>query len=125
MYQFNLYKMIYITLHILLLHVLTLFFFLFNNNSVKNNSDNENKEEDEDDSYKGEDDPDDGKSIGSFVCNGSEIDGNVHHVHVVMNHNPQEESMGINFTSLSSHLAFFYDPPLGPFSKFAHFNFCT
>ncbi len=67
---------------------------------MNNNPDNENKdeEEDEDDSYKGEDDPVDGKSIGSFVCDGPEIDGNVCRVHVVMNHNPQEESMGINFT---------------------------
>jgi hypothetical protein len=67
--------------------------------------------EDEDDSYKGEDDPNDGKSIGSFVCDGPEIDGNVRHVHVVMSYNPQEERMGINFTGLSSHLAFFMTLP--------------
>jgi hypothetical protein len=62
------------------------------------------------------------KSIGQIVCNGLEINGNVHHVHVVMNHNPQEESVAINFAGLSSHLTFFYDPPLGPFSKVAYFN---
>jgi hypothetical protein len=67
----------------------------------------------------------DGKSIGSFICEGSEIDGcvsGVHYVHVVMNHNPHEERMGMNFTGWSSHLPFFYDPPMGPFSKFVYFN---
>ncbi len=52
----------------------------------------------------------DGKSIGSFVCEGPVIVDNVggnHHVHVVMNHNPQEEMMATNFTGLTSHLAFF------------------
>jgi hypothetical protein len=66
-----------------------------------------------------------GNPLSLFVCEGPEIVGNVHgirHVHIVMNHNPQEERMGINFTGLLSHLASFYDPPLGPFSKFVYFN---
>jgi hypothetical protein len=97
---------------------------LFSNNSVNNDPDNADKdeEEDKDDSYIEEDDLDDGKSIGSFVCDRPENNVNVHHVHVVMNHNPQVESVAINFTGLLSHLAFFNDPPLGPFSKFAYFN---
>jgi hypothetical protein len=92
---------------------------LFSNNSVNNDPDNadEDEEEDEDDSYKGEDDLDDGKSTASFICDGPDNNENVHHVHVVMNHNPQEESMAINVTSLSTTLPF-YDPPLDPFSKF-------
>ncbi len=63
---------------------------------MDNDPDDENKveEEDEDDSYKGEDDPDDGKLIGSFVCDSTENDGNVHYVHVVMIHNPQERAWG-------------------------------
>jgi hypothetical protein len=64
--------------------------------------------------------------VGSFVCEGPEIIDNVGgicHVHVVMNHNSQEEMMGTNCTGLSSHLAFFYDPPLGPFSKIVYFNY--
>jgi hypothetical protein len=84
----------------------------------------EDKEE-EDESYKGAAESNDGKSIGSFVCEGPEIVDNVRgigHVHVVMNHNRQGEMMGTNFTGLSSHLAFFYDPPLGPFSKFVYHN---
>jgi hypothetical protein len=87
---------------------------LFSNNSVNNNPDNADKdeEEDEDNSYKGENDPNHGKSIGSLFCAGPEIDGNVHHVHVVMNHNPQEESMGIKITGFfSPHLAFFMTLP--------------
>ena len=78
-----------------------------------------------DESYKGEAKSNDGKSIGSFVCEGPEIVTNVggnRHVHVVMNHNRQEEMMATNFTGLTSHLAFFYDPPLGPFSKFVYVN---
>ncbi len=43
-------------------------------------------------------------------------------VHVVMNHNLQEEMIATNFTGLTSHLAFFYDPPIGPFSKFVYVN---
>ncbi len=46
----------------------------------------------------------------------------IRHVHVVMKYNPQEERMGTNYTGLLSHLAFFYDPPLDPFSKFVYFN---
>jgi hypothetical protein len=86
---------------------------LFSNNSVNNDPDNADKdiEEDEDDSYKGEYDLDDRKSIGSFVCDCPENNENVPNVHVVMNHNPQEESMAINFTGLSSHLAFFMTLP--------------
>ncbi len=67
----------------------------------------------------------DGKSIGSFVCEGPEIVDNVGgncHIHVVMNHNPQEEMIVTTFTGLTSHLAFIYDPPFGPFSKFIYFN---
>ncbi len=44
------------------------------------------------------------------VCEGPEIItkmGGNHHVHVVMNHNRQEEMMVTNFTGLTSHLAFF------------------
>ncbi len=96
-------------------------------NSVNKNSKNENKEEEEEDeSYKGGAKSNECKSIGSFVCEGPEIDDNVcgiHHVHVVMNHNPQEEMMGTNFAGLYSHLSFFYDPPLGPFNRFVYFNF--
>jgi hypothetical protein len=97
---------------------------LFSNNSVNNDPDNADKdeEEDEDASYDGGDDLNDGESIWSFVCNGPENNENAPHVHVVMNHNPQQESLAINFTGLLSHHAFFYDPPLGPFSKFAYFN---
>jgi hypothetical protein len=54
-----------------------------------------------DESYKGEAESNDEKSIGSFVCEGPEIVDNVgciHQVHVVMNHNPQEEMKGTNFT---------------------------
>jgi hypothetical protein len=96
---------------------------LFSNNS-NNDPDNADKdeEEDEDDSYKGEDNLDDRKSIGPFICNGSENNENVRHMHVVMNHNPQEESMAINFTNLLSTLAFFNDTPLISFNKFACFN---
>jgi hypothetical protein len=107
-----------------LLHILTICHLSVQYYSVNNNFKNENEEEEEDEedeSYKGEVKSNDGKSIGSFVCEGQEIVDNVGgipHVHVVMNHNPQEEMMGTNFTGLTSHLAFFYDPPLGPFSKF-------
>jgi hypothetical protein len=61
----------------------------------------------------------------SFVCEGPEIVddvGGIRPIHVVMNHNPQDEMMETNFTGLSSHLAFVYDPPLGPFSKFVYYN---
>ena len=61
----------------------------------------------------------------SFDCEGPEIVDNVGgipHVHVVMNHNPQEERVGTNFTGLLSHCAFFNDPPLGSFCKFVYFN---
>jgi hypothetical protein len=91
------------------------FIFLF---SVNNDSENENEEEEqeeEDESYKGEAESNYGKSIGSFVCEGQEIVDNVggiHHVHIVMNHNPQEEMMGTNFNGLTSHLAFFMTLPL-------------
>jgi hypothetical protein len=62
-----------------------------------------------------------GNPLGLLFCEGPGIVGNVRgirHVHVVMNHNPQEKRMGTNFTGLLSHLAFFYDPPFGSFSKF-------
>ncbi len=102
--------------------------FLLSTNSANNNSENdkEKKEEDEkDESYKGEAKSNDGKSIGSFVCVGPEIVTNVGgnpHVHAVMNHNRQEEMMATPFTGLTSNLAFFYDPPLGLFSKFVYVN---
>jgi hypothetical protein len=86
---------------------------LFSNNSVNNDPDNtdEDEEEDEDDSCKGEDDLDEGKSIGSFNWDSPENNENVPHVHVVMNHNPQKDSMAINFTGLLSHLALFIALP--------------
>ncbi len=82
-------------------------------NSVNNNSKNDEEieeEDEEDESYKGEAISNDGKSIGSFVCEGPKIATNVggnHHVHIGMNHNRQEEMMATNFTGLTSHLAFF------------------
>ncbi len=85
---------------------------MFSNNHATNNPNNADEdEEDEGDSYQGEYDHNDRKLIGSFVCNGPEINGNVHRVHVVMNHNPQEESMAINFPGLLSNIAFFVTLP--------------
>jgi hypothetical protein len=75
---------------------------------IKNDKEEE-EEDEEDESYKGEAESNDGKSIGSFVCDGPEIATNVGdncHIHVVMNHNHQEEMMATNFTGLTSHLAF-------------------
>ncbi len=88
-------------------------FFLFSINSVNSDPDgaDKDKEEDEDDSYNREDEIDNGKSIGSFVSDGPKNNQVVPHLHVVMNHNPQEESMTIIFTGLSSHLAFFMTLP--------------
>jgi hypothetical protein len=123
-----LYEIIYIILYIILLRILTFAIFLFSTNGVNNNSKNDKEEEEEDEedeSYKGEANSNGRKSIGSFVCEGQEIVTNVGgncHIHVVMNHNRQEEMMATNFTGLTSHLAFFYDPPLGPFSKFVYVN---
>ncbi len=64
---------------------------MFSINSVNNDPDDADKdeEEDEDDNYNGEDEIDDGKSIGLFVCNGPKNNEDVPHVCVVMNHNPQ------------------------------------
>ena len=39
-------------------------------------------------------------------------------LHVVQNHNPQCDNLGSNFVGLTSHLALYYDPPLGPFSEY-------
>jgi hypothetical protein len=39
-------------------------------------------------------------------------------LHVVQNHNPQRDNLGSNFVGLTSHLALYYDPPLGPFSEY-------
>ena len=38
-------------------------------------------------------------------------------LHVVQNHNPQRDNIGSNFFGLTSHLALYYNPPLGPFSE--------
>ncbi len=49
---------------------------------------------------------------------GDYVNAVVPFVHVDVNHNIQEESMAANIIGSSSHLAFVYDPPLGPFSKY-------
>ncbi len=70
----------------------------------------EEEEDEEDESYKEEAESNDGKSIGSFVCEGPVIVDNVggnHHIHIVTNHNPQEGMMATNFTGLTRPLAFF------------------
>jgi hypothetical protein len=78
--------------------------------TIPKNDDKEEEEDEEDECYKGEAKSNDGKSIGSFVCEGPEFTttvGGNRHVHVVMNNNFQEEMMATIFTGLTSYLAFF------------------
>ncbi len=71
------------------------------------------------------DDKDD-KDEEEVVSTGKKSDDNSGHagvsllegLHVVQNHNPQRDNHGYNFVGLTSHLALFYDPPLGPFSEY-------
>jgi hypothetical protein len=39
-------------------------------------------------------------------------------LHFVQYHNPQHDNLGSNFVGLTSHLALYYNPPLGPFSEY-------
>jgi hypothetical protein len=110
---FDLYELIYIILYILFIHVLTLFFFLFSNNSVNNDSDSADKDEEKIRMIATKERMTSitGNQLGHLFVTVLKIMKNVPHVHVVMNHNPQEESMAINFTGLLSHLAFFILSP--------------
>ena len=107
--------MIHIILYIILLGILTICHLSVQYSQGYQKFQKWKKDKDEEDeSYKGEAESNDGKSIGSFVCEGPEVVDNVggiRHVHIVMNHNPQEEMTETNFTGLTSHLAFFYDLP--------------
>jgi hypothetical protein len=70
------------------------------------NKDDEYEEDDESPSKKTDDNS--GDAGVSF------IEG----LYVVQNHNPQSDNVGSNFVGLPSHLALYYDPPLGPFSEY-------
>ena len=71
--------------------------------------------DDEDDKY-----DDDNESPGKKTDNNSGDAGVLflEGLHVVQNHNPQCKNVGSNFVGLTSHLALYYDPPLGPFSEY-------
>jgi hypothetical protein len=75
------------------------------------NKDDEYEEDDESPSKKTDDNS--GDAGVSF------IEG----LYVVQNHNPQSDNVGSNFVGLPSHLALYYDPPLGPFSEYV--DICT
>ena len=49
------------------------------------------------------------------VSDGSFVGKNAH---VVWNVNYEQDNMLVNFTGLTSHLAYCYDPPFGPFSEY-------
>ena len=73
-----------------------------------------------------DDDEGDDKDDEEVLSTGKKSDENSGHagvssivgVHVVQNHNPQRDNLGSNFVGLTSHLALYYDPPLGPFSEY-------
>jgi hypothetical protein len=70
-------------------------------------------EEDDGDEDDGDDDGDE-RSGNEDVSNGSFAGENEH---VVLNVNYKQERLLVNFSGLTSHLAYCYDPPLGPFSE--------
>ncbi len=78
-----------------------------------NNNSPINDEDDKDDESE-----DDGDSSGEKSDNnsGDVCVPSVEGLHVVQNHNPQRDNVGSNFVGLTSHLALYYDPPVGPFS---------
>jgi hypothetical protein len=70
-------------------------------------------EEDDGDEDDGDDDGDE-QNGDKDVSNGSFAGENEH---VVLNVNYEQERLMVNFSGLTSHLAYCYDPPLGPFSE--------
>jgi hypothetical protein len=70
-------------------------------------------EEDDGDEDDGDDDGDE-RNGNEDVFDGS-FDGE--NEHVVLNVNYKQERLMVNFSGLTSHLAYCYDPPLGPFSE--------
>jgi hypothetical protein len=74
-------------------------------------SDSDDDDYDDDVASKEDDgDDDDGDDDGEKQ-NGGENE------HVVLNVNYKQERLMVNFSGLTSHLAYCYDPPLGPFSE--------
>jgi hypothetical protein len=79
--------------------------------SVSKDSDPDDDDYDDDVASKEDDgDDDDGDDDGEKQ-NGGENE------HVVLNVNYKQERLMVNFTGLTSHLAYCYDPPFGPFSE--------
>ncbi len=73
-----------------------------------NGDDKDDKSEDEDESPGKKTEDNSGGAGVSFIAG----------LHVVQLLNPQRDNVGSNFVGLTSHLALYYDPPLGPFSEY-------
>ena len=71
--------------------------------------------DDKEDKYEEDDEYTSNKTDDNFGDAGALI---LEELHGVQNHNPQHDNLGSNFFGLTSHLALYYDPPLGPFSEY-------
>jgi len=78
--------------------------------------DNEEDDDDDDRDFKEEEE----ESISNKTDDNPGDAGALLHdgLHVVQNHNQQCDNLGSNFVGLTSYLALYYEPPLGPFNEY-------